>query len=344
MKITPAQADGFVRKPDPAVRAALVYGPDEGLARERAEALARSAVPDLADPFRVAELSGDTVAADPARLADEAAAIAFGGGRRVVRVRDCTDAALPAVEAALAAATGDTLIVLQAGDLGPRSALRQRFEAAKDAAAIACYADEGTSLERLIADTLGQEKISVEPEAMSYLAAHLGADRGVSRAELEKLAVFAGPGSRVSLADAMAVVGDSAAISLEDVVYAATDGDSAGLDRALERTLRTGTSPVAVLRAVAGHLLRLQLVAGRVAKGEPEARAIKSLRPPVFFRRENQFRRHLSVWRGARMERGLLLTLEAEALCKTTGTPDAAVCGRTLQQIAALARQGRGPG
>ena len=48
--------------------------------------------PDLRDPFRVAELTAAALAADPARLADEAAQISLMGGRRVVRVREAGDA------------------------------------------------------------------------------------------------------------------------------------------------------------------------------------------------------------------------------------------------------------
>ena len=73
MKISAARAERFVKRPDPKARAVLVYGPDRGLVRERAEALARGVVEDLADPFRVTEMTGAALAADPARLADEAA-------------------------------------------------------------------------------------------------------------------------------------------------------------------------------------------------------------------------------------------------------------------------------
>ena len=87
MKISAARAERFVQRPDPKARAVLVYGPDRGLVRERAEALARGVVEDLSDPFRVTEMTGAALAADPVRLADEAAALSLTGGARVVRVR-----------------------------------------------------------------------------------------------------------------------------------------------------------------------------------------------------------------------------------------------------------------
>ena len=87
MKIAAGQIDGFLHRPDPQIRAVLLYGPDAGLVRERADTLAKTICPELHDPFRVAELTGAVLAADPARLVDEAAQISLMGGRRVVRLR-----------------------------------------------------------------------------------------------------------------------------------------------------------------------------------------------------------------------------------------------------------------
>ncbi|MCG8544077.1 MAG: DNA polymerase III subunit delta [Alphaproteobacteria bacterium] len=343
MKISAAKADAFAHQPDPAARAVLVYGPDTGLVRERADALARTVVTDLSDPFLVADLAADGIVKDPARLADEAAAMALTGGRRVVRVRDCVDALAAAVETMLAAPTGDSLVVFQAGDLGPRSALRRLFEGAPDAAALPCYADDARDLDRLVHDVLAKENVSASPEAIAYLTDHLGSDRGVSRSELEKLATYACADGRIELEDAMAVVGDNAALSLDDLVFSTADGDRESLDRALERSLQEGHVPVAILRAMARHLLRLQIAAARVAAGGAPDQAMKALRPPVFFKRQPQFRRQLTAWRGDRIARALDLTLSAEHGCKTTGMPDAAICGRALLQIAALARRSRKP-
>ena len=87
MIIKTQDADRFAANPPKTLRAALVFGPDAGLVQERAEKLLKSVAPDLTDPFNVADLSESVLLSDPARLADEAAAISMMGGRRVVRVR-----------------------------------------------------------------------------------------------------------------------------------------------------------------------------------------------------------------------------------------------------------------
>src|SRR5919206_1292286 len=146
MKLAAARLTAFLRRPDPEIRAVLFHGPDAGLVRERADAVARTVCPDLRDPFRVADLTAAALAADPARLADEAAQIGLMGGRRVVRVREAGDALAQLCGRFLADAPGDALVVVEAGDLPGRSALRRVFDEATRAAAIGCYPDSARDL------------------------------------------------------------------------------------------------------------------------------------------------------------------------------------------------------
>ncbi len=87
MIIKSHEADKYVTSPPKGLMVALVYGPDTGLVQERAEKLLRTVTPDLTDPFNTVDLNEATLQADPARLADEAAAMSMMGGRRSVRVR-----------------------------------------------------------------------------------------------------------------------------------------------------------------------------------------------------------------------------------------------------------------
>src|SRR5580698_6092981 len=80
MKLDARDFAGLLRDSS-GLRALLLYGPDSGLVRERAEGLAKSVLGSLDDPFRFAEL----MRPDGSTLEGEAAALSFTGGRRVVR-------------------------------------------------------------------------------------------------------------------------------------------------------------------------------------------------------------------------------------------------------------------
>lgn len=333
MKLTTRQIDSFLRQPStPAV---LLYGPDAGLVRERAEQLARQIAGDAADPFRVTEISAGILRDDPARLSDEANALSLTGGRRVVRLRDGGDAASGPLEALLAGPTPAALVIVEAGDLPPRSTLRQLFERSPAGAALPCYRDEGDALGGLVDSVLKAAGLAATPEARQALLDNLGGDRGVSRAELEKLVLYVGPAARqVTLDDVLACIGDSAASSLDDVAFAVGDGDVAALDRAIDRGLQEGAHPVGVLRAVSRHFLRLHQAGAALAAGGDAERAIRSLRPPVHFRQADRFARQLRRWNAGALATAIRRLLEAEMACKSTGAPDEALMRRACLEIA----------
>jgi DNA polymerase-3 subunit delta len=338
MKIATGQAERFVRSPDPNIRGILVYGPDSGLVRERVEALARSVVEDPKDPFRVADLTARQLEADPARLADEAAAMALTGGRRVVRVGEAGDALSGLMKSFLADPAGDALVLVQAGELSPRSSLRKVFESAGLGAALACYRDDQRSLSAVITEMLAEHDLTATSEAMAYLSASLGGDRQLTRRELEKLILYkAGTGGSVDLEDAVACVGDSAALTLDDLALAVAGGDLAGLERTLLRSLEAGSSPVAILRVVARHFQRLHIAAGGIAAGLAPGEAVRRLRPPVFWKMVERFTAQCSAWSTPPLARALERLLQAEAACKETAAPAEVIAARALLEIAANA-------
>jgi DNA polymerase III subunit delta len=336
----PAQRlEGFLRRPDPAIRAVLLYGPDAGLVRERADTLTRAICPDPRDPFRVAELAAVGLAADPARLADEAAQISLMGGRRVVRVRDAGDALATLFARFLANPLGDGLVVAEAGVLPARSTLRRAFDESPRAAAIGCYPDNARDLAAVIRDALAAHRVEASRDALDFLAGHLGEDRLLTRAELEKLTLYAGDGGRIGLDDARNVVADSAALSLDDAILAAAEGGAAALDRALARVFQEGESPVSVTRALLRHLQRLHLLAARVAAGASSEEAIRGARPPIFFKEQDSWRRQLQRWSEAGLRRALDRVAEAEFRMKLTGLPAETLCREAIFAIAQEARR-----
>jgi DNA polymerase III subunit delta len=339
VKITGARQDSFIAKPDPAIVCVLLYGPDRGLVSERARKLSATVVEAPDDPFRVVEMTGANLKADPARLLDEAQSMAFGGERRLLKLRDIGDAASKTLKEFLHVATAsDALLVVEAAELGPRSSLRKLCESEKNAAAIACYSDDTGSLTRVIGETLGAHDLKPSRDAVAYLTGSLGSDRSVSRGELEKLALYMGGPGTVELGDAMAAIGDSAATALDDISLSAGSGDRAGLDKALSRAFDEGSHPVQILRAVARHFLRLHLAAGLVTGGKNPDQAMKSLKPPVMFMQADRFRTQLQRWKPAHLNEALDILSEAEMDCKTTGMPVEAVCSRALMRIAQAAR------
>ena len=156
MKLAFRQIDPFVKQPDPAARVILVYGPDDGLMRERAKMMGKTIVADLNDPFNAVTIDGKSLVEDKARLNDEAHAMSMMGGARLIRVENADDKITPVIKDYLTKPSAHNLVILQAGELGPRSTLRMLIEKAANAAPVPCYLDD----ERTIANDTAQTQIA----------------------------------------------------------------------------------------------------------------------------------------------------------------------------------------
>ena len=272
-----SQADAFIARPNPAQPVVLVFGPDAGLVRERVEALVRNAVDDPSDPFLLARIEADELAANPVRLAEEAQTIPMFGGRRAVWVRASGRYNIvPAVEALLGLPAIEARIVIEAGELRRGTALRNLCERSKNAAAVACYADAERDLARLIDQELREAGLKISSDARSVLLPLLGGDRLASRNELRKLALYARGKPQVEVEDVAAVVANASALAIDAAIDAAFIGKPSQFETEFAKLIAAGTSPNAIVGAVQRyvselHKLRLKVDAGSSAKALVEA-------------------------------------------------------------------------
>lgn len=344
MKIEARQVESFLKKPDPKVRGVVIYGNDDGLVAERAVTLARSVCEDLKDPFRVVDIAGEVLKQDPARLADEFGALSMMGGRRVIRVRPAGEESVAALENLVEAVAGDALIIVEASNLTPRSNLRTLAETEPSLAALPCYMDNEAALEGLVESAARSQGMSVDPEALEWIVQRLGGDRGQTRGEIDKLLLYKGTdaGKSITLEDAMAVLGDTASIGIDDVIAATFDGEVVALDRALDRVFAEGGNPVQLVRSLQRHADQLHLVSGHVAKGANlEGALFKARGLPRGGPVRQRFERHLRGWPLPRLSAAVSTILEAEIDCKRTGLPHEAIARRLCLRLSQAARSAK---
>jgi DNA polymerase III subunit delta len=327
------------RPPD--LRGILVYGPDNGHVGETADTIAETAVDDVSDPFASVTLTGEALRQDPAALMDAATALSLIGGRRLVRVRGVTEALVPRFQDLADAPGVEALVVVEADSLDTRSKLRKLFESAPNLGALACYGDDGPGLTAFVKRTLNELGVRVQDDALDQLAANLGGDRRQTRSELEKLALMVGPGGVVDSAAVVQGVGDSGSLALDDIAFAAADGDGPALDKALTRARSDGESSVRILRSVISHFQRLHQAIALTQNGASPEQALGGLRPPVFRNRRVGFESQLGVWSTARVEQCLDRLLDAEYRCKSTGMPDDIVSAQALIGVCLSRRPAR---
>lgn len=317
----------------------LVFGPDAGLVRERAEALVRMSVDDPKDPFQLARLDGDDLAGEPTRLVEEANTIPLFGGRRAVWVKAGGRNIAPAVEALIASPSPDCRVVIEAGDLKRSAPLRALCERAKTAVALPCYADGERDLARLIDDEMREAGLTISPEARATLLPLLGGDRLASRHEVRKLALFARGKQRVELDDVMAVVADASTLALDGLIDSAFAGRTAELEVQLGKVRVAGTAPGTIVSAAQRQVAQLHKARLSVEEGASVNDAAGGIQPFVHFSRKAAVEAALRTWTSARLERAMAQLADAALESRRQSTLADVIAQRTLLALAVAARR-----
>lgn len=315
----------FLKSPDPNCRAVLVYGPDAGLVSERAAALTKTFARRQGADAEVIRLDDRDFAEDPARLDVELRTQPMFASAKVVRVTAGSRLDVPSLKALLAEPSDNALIV-EAGNLRPDSGLRKLFEKLPDAAALPCYADE-RDLAAVIDAELAEAGLAIDRETKTYLMSRLGADQAMSRTEVAKLALYARGAGKVTHDDIAAVVGDAAEIALENFVYAASGGEAKDALRELQRLAAAGTDRATAMSALARHFTRLHQVASREGNLDE---AVRTLRPPLHYKRRDAFAAHCRKWGAKRLASALPLIQETIRRSRRSPDLDSAFAERLL--------------
>jgi DNA polymerase III subunit delta len=333
------EIDNFLARPDPARPIVLLYGPDAGLVRERADALLASAVDDPNDPFSLVKLDGDELSAEPSRLVDEALTIPLFGGRRAIRVRAGSRNFASGVDMLANTALKDCRVVIEAGELRPEAPLRKACERARTAVAIACYPDTERELSRLIEDELGESNLRIAPDARAVLITVLGGDRKASRNELRKLALYAHGKGEVTLDDVMAVTADASELKIDPIIDAVFSGNPNLVETEFVKAMVAGTYPGVIISAAQRQAAWLHKSALAVADGIPASTVIESGFPRLHFSRKASVETALRNLNVGRLTL-IIDQLAAAALETRKQTSLAAVIAqRTLMAIAVNARR-----
>lgn len=336
------QAQAFLSNPDPKIRAVLFFGSDAGLVSERAQALAKAQAARFDPPGELLRLDDSDLETDPDRLAVELGTVPMFGGPKVIRTTASRRLTAAALKPLLDGGTLEGCLIVEAGNLKPDDSLRVLFEKAPSAAAVACYSDAAQDLDALVRDMMREAGTTISTEARQALTDRLGADRALSRGEVERLLLYVGARGEIGVEDVEAVVGDVSELTLERICLAAASGQVTRAVGECGRAVSSGESPQAIIAALLRHFQRLHRVRAAVDRGSTLDDALRQMRPPLHFRQKDQFASQCRLWGGARLLDALSRISAAAKAARLTSALEEALAERLVIALAMLVRDQAG--
>ena len=318
MKASKAQIEAALAAPG-GTRFFLLHGPDDSGSR----ALVRALADAMGPAAERIDLTGAELKADPARLADEAAAISMFGDARWIQIEPAGDELAEALEALLAAPAAGNPVVAVAGGLKPASKLLKLALAAPQALAFASYVPDARDAGRLTLEMARGEGLILRPDVAHRIAEACSGNRALIGQELAKFALYAGAspeGPREIDHDVVDALGaDSDEGDLSRLVDSAAGGDAPALAAELARLRAEGQEGITLIRAMLRRMALLARLRAEVEQGNSVGAVMASSGKSLFWKEKDAIGRQLGRWRSGLIAKAMSRLLEAERQVKAAG-------------------------
>lgn len=331
------QAAAFLKSPPASLSAVLFFGSDPGLVTERSQQIAALIAARETPPGEVLRLDDTDLDEDPGRLAVELQTRPMFSGRKIVRVTTGRRVNGALLKDLLDGTPLEGFLIVEAGNLKPDDTVRALFEAQPSLAAVACYPDTAADIDVLINDVLAAHKMRISNDARALLRSRLGADRALSRGEIEKLALYASGNGEVTEDDVEAIVGDAADLALERIAEAAASGRATQAVTDYGRAIASGESAQAIILIMQRYFLKLHRVRGDIDGGRSAEDALRSLRPPLHFKQRDVFAAQVRNWSRTALDAALQRIGETAKAARLSSQLEDTLAERLVLAISAMA-------
>lgn len=331
------EAARYCAKPDPSRAGLLIFGIDAmRVALKRQEAIAAMVGPEGEAEMRLTRMSGADLRKDASLLLDAIKAVGFFPGPRVAFVEDATDTLADPIATALKEwKPGDATIVVTAGNLTGKSALKSLFEKHPSAVCIGLYDDPPSREE--IEDALKKAGLrDIDREAMADLTTLARAlDPGDFRQTLEKIALYKyGDPAPLTPADVAVMAPATIEAEVDDLIDAVAEARSAAIGPLFRRLEGQGVLPVTICIAALRHFRILH-----AAATDPAGPGVGIQKARVNFKQKDAMGRQAGQWGTRALEQAIAVLVETDLTLRSSSkAPGMALMERALIRIAMTRR------
>ena len=336
MKLSGSDAVRYFAKPDPARAGLLIFGADPMRVALRRQQVIRALVgPEGEAEMRLTRLAASDLRRDPAALIDALKAQAFFPGPRAVFLEDATETtAMPLKDALADWQPGDAALVVTAGGLTGKSALKKLFDDHRNAVCIGLY-DEPPSREEIEAllaaaglGNLGHDAMA----AVQGLAREL--DPGDFRQTVEKIGLYKwGDTTALSASEVAALAPVTIEAEVDDIIAAVADGQTEKVGPLIRRLAGQGTNAVTICIGALRYFRGLHK-----ATCDPAGISAGIAKTGGYRPRHDAMARQAGAWGVHKLEEALTALVETDLTLRSAGqrAPAMALIERALIRLAML--------
>jgi DNA polymerase-3 subunit delta len=186
-------------------------------------------------------------------------------------------------------------LICKSDQLKKASAFRSFFENSDHSVTVACYEETEQEKNSLIKSSLLDDEIKVSENELSQLSNILSNQRHEILNELQKVRISIKT-SKKTLAESIDLICRKSNGDIDNLVYSLASKEKNNFLVNFFNSKEIQNDLIRFVNYFSEHLFKLLEVKEKIRNGENRNLAVKSLRPPIFFKRLDKFNNQVEQW------------------------------------------------
>ena len=186
-------------------------------------------------------------------------------------------------------------IIFKTGPIQKGLKIRKFFEDSPDCLIVPCYEDSLLEKKEVIIKVFKNENIEISSDHQNILASLLSSERLNLLNELNKLVIYMKT-TKKNIINALSILIDINSQDLNYLVYLLASKKKNDFWNEFLKLQQSFSDEIKFLNIFSKHLEKILFVKDKILLGSTPFNAMKSLRPPIFFKQEEIFLSQLSLW------------------------------------------------
>ena len=311
----------------------LIYGSNEGLVRQSLKRV-KKILKDKVD-FDEVSIEGKNIDEDPTVFEQHVNTVSLFSTHKLIQLSGIKEKHLKNISEVFEKKIENIFIIITSDILTKSSKIRTYYEKNDNCLVLACYDDDAKTIIQNTENFIRENKILMDSDVKKYLIQVLSNNRLISNYELEKLRLYSYKKEKpITLTEARSLLNDMSSSGLQEINTSVINGDKIKSSLMIKKIFSEGTSSITLIRGLINYLKRIKKTKIEIRKGKTFDESIQVLKPPVFWKEKNSFKKHCMNIPISSIEKYLFSLVKTEVQCKLESSLAYINCEKSLLLIA----------
>ena len=186
-------------------------------------------------------------------------------------------------------------LIIKCDQLKKTSTLRTFFENSNDNLIVPCYEENETDKKSMVKDFFSSAKLNISVQEINVLSSLLSNERLEIKNELNKLIIFI-KNTKKDVKDSLNIISENISENINQLIFSLGSKDKSNFLKIFFKSKDIQNDHIKFINSFSDHLLKILEVKHKINCGHEKNFAIKTLRPPVFFKYLSDFTKQIELW------------------------------------------------